>query len=225
MKRGILWLFLIAIFAAIPAWAGTVTFTAAEIAAVMQSYGAPLDNSQYQWGVWAVRAMPIVGGNGLYTITGASNSQGGWGTSAPSWYSWNSPYGSNIAWFWDTTGAPTYSANPLYMIMSQPANTFTSYSGNLVTAVNPASVFSFSFDLDSGATWNGNWQFVVDGSKYTLGTSGTPGVWVEDFFGGYGSGGGLANNMGAGYKVPEPSMIFLLGIAIGAVCFLSFRIR
>jgi hypothetical protein len=193
----------------------TVTFTADDVLQVMANAGAPLNNSTNQWGLWAVRAMPIVAGGG-YTITGGSTTQTGWGVYAPNGAFGASPYtATNSAWFWDASGAEAgYPANPLYMIMDKPANTFTSYFGNTVTAVDPSSQFSFSFTPDVGAAYSGNWQFVVDGSKYTLGSEATPGVWVEDFFGGYGAGGALAGNLGRGYQVPEPGMYVSLAVEL-----------
>lgn len=224
----------------------TVNFTAADIKAEMLQDGAPLNDLTYQWGLWAVRGMPIVGGSGLYAITGGSTTQTGWGVSAPGVFG-TPPYAAgNHAWFWDASGAEVAGnpANPLYMIMDRPAGTFTSYtfnaSGaavesvppdpirppgyyggaggtNVVTAVDDTKQFSFDFTLGVGATWDGRWQFVVDGSKYTLGTVADPGDWVANFFGGYdfgspgGPGGGLAANMGGGYQVPEPSTLLLLG--------------
>ena len=223
-----------------PAQATTINFTANDIKAVMATTGAPLSDATNQWGLWAVRARPIVTGGG-FAITGASTSQTGWGTSAPSGYSWNT-YGTNTAWFWDASGSEAWIAsNPLYMIMDVPADNFQSYtfdgagnwvggyspggggtfytSGynggvggtNLVTAVSDSSTFSFDFTLDSGASWDGSWEFLVDGSEYTLGTYSNPGVWVADFFGDYGTGGDLSGNMGTGYPVPEPATMFLLG--------------
>ena len=224
--------------------ADTVNFTAAGIKAEMLQDGAPLSDATNQWGLWAVRAMPIVGGTGAYTITGGSTAQTGWGVSAPNGIFGAAPYTpTNHAWFWDASGAEVAGnlANPLYMIMSQPAGTFTSYTfnaagaavesvppdplrapgfyggaggTNVVTAVDDTSLFSFDFTLGLGATWDGKWQFVVDGSRYNLGSLATPGTWQTNFFGGYtccGAGGGLAGNMGgAGYQVPEPSAALLL---------------
>src|SRR3970040_1495791 len=63
--------------------ADTVNFTAADIKATMAAAGAPLSHGANQWGLWAVRAMPIVGGSGLYTITSGATSQTGWGVAAP----------------------------------------------------------------------------------------------------------------------------------------------
>ena len=212
--------------------AETVNFTANDIKTTIGG----LSDATNQWGLWAVRARPIV--NGTYTITGASTSQTGWGTTAPSSHSWNT-YGTNCAWFWDASGSEAWLAsNPLYMIMDVSQDNFwsSSFDGagtwvgdyspggggtfyasgynsgvggtNLVTAVG-SSTFSFDFTVDSG-TWNGQWEFLVDGSKYSLGTYSTPGVWSEDFFGDYGTGGGLSSNMGTGYLVPEPATMSLL---------------
>ncbi|MFA5252101.1 MAG: PEP-CTERM sorting domain-containing protein [Phycisphaerae bacterium] len=192
--------------------ATTITFTAADVKAEMAAQGAPLNDVDNQWGLWAVRAMPIVTG-GIYTIDSGSTTQTGWGVSAPNGAYGNSPYtASNSVWFWDESGAEVSGdpANPLYMIMDRPADTFTSYFGNIVTEV--AGTFSFDFTLGTGATWDGTWQFVVDGSRYTLGTSSVPGTWEADFFGGYDTGGDLADNMVSGYLVPEPATMCLLGL-------------
>lgn len=202
----------------------TVNFTAADVKAAM---GIPLNDTTSQWGLWAVRAMPVVTG-GSYTLNSESTTQVGWGASAVSFG--HSPYAANNdAWFFDNSGAEVAGdpANPLYMIMDRSASTFTSYFGNTVTAVSDASSFAFSFTLDAGATWTGEIQFVVDGSKYTLGTA-SSGAWVEDFFGGYGDDGGLAGNTGNGYTmpVPEPTTIvagLLLLLPFGASTVRMFR--
>ena len=230
-----------------------VSFTASDVKAVMSSYGAPLNDASNQWGLWAVRAMPIVTGGG-YTITGGSTSQMGWGTSAPNGAFGASPYtATNSVWFWDASGAEKAgtAANPLYMIMDVSANNFWSSSfnkngtwvgdyspggggtwyasgydngaggTNLITAVSNTSTFSFDFKLGAGAKWNGQWQFVVDGSRYTLGTYTSPGNWIENFFGGYTlaggtPGGSLPGNMGAGYVVPVPGAVLLGMLGLGA---------
>lgn len=231
------------------AHAATVNFTADDVKNYMNTAGDPLSDASYQWGLWAVRAMPVVGGNGIYTITSGSTSQTGWGASAPGAFG-SSPYtATNSVWFWDASGAEAAGtpSNPLYMVMDQPQDNFQSnsfngtgtggwvgsyspggggtfyasgYNGgvggtNLVTAVSDSSAYSFSFALDPGATWSGQWQFVVDGSKFTKGTYASPGVWQANFFGGYGTGGDLSSNMGAGYLAPEPvsSTLFLVGAA------------
>ncbi len=94
-----------------------------------------------------------------------------------------------------------------------PSGYDNGYGGtNVITAVNDSSSFSFSFTLDPGASWNGQWEFLVDGSKYGLGTASAPGGWVENFWGDYGTGGGLPVNIGTGYLVPEPATICLLGL-------------
>ena len=88
------------------------------------------------------------------------------------------------------------------------ANTFTSYafdgSGNFVGGYPPGPVYPSGYDhgaggtnvvtpvssdpffdvfseLDAGATWAGEWQFVVDGSEYTRGSStALIGSWCGD---------------------------------------------
>jgi hypothetical protein len=87
---------------------------------------------------------------------------------------------------------------------------------NVVTAVSDTSTFTFTFTLGSGASWDGSWQFLVDGSKYGQGTANAPGDWVQDFFGDYGTGGGLSGNMGSGYPIPEP--VTMAGLALGIGC-------
>jgi hypothetical protein len=240
------------------AGAKTVTFTAGDIESFMAAQGAPLSDASHQWGLWAVRAMPIVGGDGIYTITSGSTTQAGWGVSAPNGAFGAAPFSAtNSAWFADASGseAGATPSNPLYMIMDVPASNFWSYSynaagtwlghyspggggtfyasgydagaggTNLVTAVNSSSTFSFDFTLDPGATWDGSWQFVVDGSQYARGTSAKPGEWEQDFFGGYdiggGLGGGLPGNAGAGFAGPEiggagvPEPVTMAGVFLG----------
>jgi hypothetical protein len=236
---------LVLVVSAPPASATTVTFTAGVVKDAMLSSGAPLSDGTNQWGLWAVRAVPVVKGGG-FTIAGGSTSQAGWGVDAPSSYSWNT-YGTNCAWFWDASGAEVsgVASNPLYMIMDVPASNFWSssfngsgswvgnwspggggtfytsgYDGgaggtNVITAVDDTATFSFDFTLDPGAIWNGQIHFLVDGSKYTLGSHSSPGVWVENFFGDYGSGGGLPGNTGTGYTaLPEPLTMVGLGMAL-----------
>ena len=195
MRRILVGVMLVLLLAPAVASAGSITFTAADVKTWMAAQGAPLNDADDQWGLWAVRVMLNVSGGG-YTVTGGSTTQEGWGVFAPNGAFGAAPYtAANSAWFWDASGAPGYAANPLYMIMDRPADSFESYFGNTVTGVNDASVFNVYFSLDPGAVVTG-WQFVVDGSRYTLGTAEAPGGWETDFFGGYGSGGDLPKQCG-----------------------------
>ena len=225
MKQLTIWLAMVVLVFSLSSVAGadSYTITAAQVKAVMEDCGAPLSDSTYLWGLWAVRTMPIVTGGG-YTITGGSTTQTGWGVSAPNGIFGSSPYtATNSSWFWDASGAEVAGnpPNPLYMIMDQPASSFTSYFGNTVTAVDDTSTFTVNFTLDAGATWDGRFQFVVDGSRYLAGTS--PAEWNEDFFGGYGGGGGLACNLEAGYQAPLPGTLVLLGSGLAGLGFFRRR--
>lgn len=71
---------------------------------------------------------------------------------------------------------------------------------NVITSVNDSKSFTFNFTIDSG-TWNGQCEFLVDGSKYNLGTAESPQGYVESFFGGYGDGGALSGNTGSGNTI------------------------
>ena len=257
MKKVIYLITILTLSFACHAVADTVTFTASEIKSIVGG----LSDATHQWGVWAVRARPVIP-DGSFTITGASTNQAGWGTTAPSDYNWNT-YGTNCAWFWDTSGseAGNTAANPLYMIMDTPDKNWYSSafdkngdwvddwapgpdgtqgteddlgtfyesgydngSGgtNVITAVDGASSFSFDFTVDSGS-WNGGWEFLVDGSKYETfaytSSGATGGAWVENFYGDYGNGGGLNGNMGTGYPVPVPGAVLLgmLGLSVAGV--------
>jgi len=189
--------------------AATVTFTAADIVSAIGG----LSNTTYQWGLWGIRARPVVTG-GSFTLTEGGTSQAGYNVDfTPG----NWPvYGTKYVYYNDILGT-----NPRYLVIDRPANTFTSDPGEIVTKVADSASFSFSFDLDIGAVWAGQCQFLVDGAKYTLGTVEHPGTFVEEFYGGYASG-GLAGNTGQGYTiaVPEPAVIFMLGqgLLIFSIC-------
>jgi hypothetical protein len=143
----------------------TISFTAADVKAWVGS----LNDASYQWGLWGVRARPVVTGGG-YTITGASTDQTGWGTTAPSDYDW-STYGTDCAWFWDDSGAevPGVAANPVYMIMDVAQGSF------------------YSSGFDQNGAWVADWAPGPDGVQGTGDDIGT-------FYGsGYDAGAGGTN--------------------------------
>jgi hypothetical protein len=133
----------LALAVGVPALADTVktiTFTTGQVKSIMNGYGARLNDATYQWGLNGIRAMPIVGGSGAYTILSGSTTQEGWVVDAPLYFDWsdptpygfpaqNSPYGAfKYAMFSDLPGAEIdgQPATPLYMILDRPANTFNS---------------------------------------------------------------------------------------------------
>lgn len=120
------------------------TFTAADIKDVIED----LNNSTHQWGLWAVRIRPVI--EGEYEVIDASTTQEGWGAEAPSSFPW-SVYGTNCAWFYDISGAekPGNAANPLYMIMDVPENTF------------------WSVGYDKNGKWVADWAPGPDGEPNT----------------------------------------------------------
>jgi hypothetical protein len=190
--------------------AGTVSFTAGDIKAIMAAHGVPLHNDDYQYGISAIRAMPIVGGSHAYTINGLYYDQLGW--DADFLDSGGNPAG--LALFCDdVTDAVSY------MIIDLPWDTFPSGVGgaNPVVAVDGASVFSFDFWVGDGGIWAGSWQFVVDGAKYTRGTPQAPSVWLSDFHGVF-SGTGVDGPIGGNFEIPDsavPEPITALGIFLG----------
>jgi hypothetical protein len=141
-------LVLVATFAAANAgFAAVIQFTAGDIVNNMAAQGAPLSDATNQWGLWAIRVMPTGISGGGYTITGGATSQTGWGVSAPNGAFGAAPYTpTNSAWFYDESGSEVAGtpANPLYMIMTQPANTFTNYTldagGHSIGSVPPDAV-------------------------------------------------------------------------------------
>ena len=121
----------------------TVSFTAADVKSVMGSYGAPLSDSTYQWGLWSIRAMPMVQGGG-YTMVGGSVSgvtDNYWAFNAPALYGWAPPYTADIAFFYAQPGSEHFGVNahPLYLIADQPVETFQSYAFDNTTQYPPAS--------------------------------------------------------------------------------------
>jgi len=274
-SRSIILLLIILSLTAMPAMAEsfTIGFTAGEIKSIMASsyYDDPLSDQNFIWGLWAIRAMPIVNGGGFGITSGSVDALGlsdFWTYAAPDpAVSWATPYGSEVAYFHLLPASEHLGidAHPLYYIADQQAGEFQSYAfdnnvpnvfgrstyvgvcGGMDVYGNPIAVddprcnktnvlpdeaaFSFSFDLDPGASLLG-WQFLVDGSKYHWGTN-PYSLWIEDFIGGgewlpdppYGqadAGGGLTHNVGSGYQVlfpvPEPSTLILVGLGFAALC-------
>jgi len=151
----------------------TITFTAGQVKSIMNGYGAPLNDTNYQWGLSGIRAMPIVGGTGAYTITSGSTTHTGWAVAAPDWFDWSdpTPYGFTpqvspydafkYAAFSDLPGAEINGqpATPLYMILDRPANTFNSmtfsagnYPGNFLGYTPPVEYKEPGYDNGAGGT-------------------------------------------------------------------------
>jgi hypothetical protein len=110
----------------------TVSFTAGDVKSVMAGDGAPLHDDTYQWGLWSIRAMPLVQGGG-YTVVGGSviGVPGDyWAFEAPARYGWTSPYDADIAYFYAKPGSEHYMvpAHPLYMIGDPVAEGYQSYA-------------------------------------------------------------------------------------------------
>jgi hypothetical protein len=232
----------------------TLSFTAGDIKSVMVDAGDALHDDTYQWGLWSVRAMPIVTGGSYDIIQTSISSAMDWWSARPSTGEYASPYDQEIALFYSQPGSSHagVTSHPLRFIADQPASTFQSYAfdagGNLTGICTDApdtpgcnasgilpdsTVFSFTFDVTTGASWLG-WQFLVDGSKYYRPSLLAPeNRWVMDFIGGsmwlpdvpYGQdapGGGLGQNVGAGYTilneqpvpVPEPATLSLTTLGL-----------
>lgn len=152
MKRSIIVLVCMAmIFVAgassVQVHAVTATFTAS---GVKDAIG-DLNNTSYQWGLWSIRAMPVVSG-GSYTLTSGSGSttQAGWGTAVPNGAFGASPYtATNSARFYDQSGAEAAGvpSNPLYMIMDVPAGNFWS------TSFDKTGAAIADYSPGAGGTW------------------------------------------------------------------------
>src|SRR2546430_1924100 len=96
----------------------TFSFTAADARAVMQGYGAPLHDSNYQWALTGLRASPMVTGGGYDII-------GGFVSRIPDdWWTFEDL--GNAAAFQASPGSEHLgvAAHPLYMIADQPASSF-----------------------------------------------------------------------------------------------------
>ena len=100
-KTVLLVVFLAVVFLAAESNAYVASFSAQDVINTMSAAGAPLADATNQWGLWAVRVMPIVGGTGNYTITGGLTTRTGWGVSAPNGAVCGaSPYtATNSVWF------------------------------------------------------------------------------------------------------------------------------
>ena len=190
----------------------TVSFTAADIKAIMAAQGVLLYNDDYQYAISAIRAMPIVGGTHDYTINGIDNPD----LSPDKWdVDFLAMNGSpnRVALYYDLPDAFPY------MIIDLPWYTFPSGVGgaDAIIPVDDASLFSFDFWVGDGGIWAGGWEFVVDGFKYTRGSPQAPGVLVGDFqgeFSGTGAEDPIAGNFEIlGSSVPEP--LTALGIFLG----------
>lgn len=193
----------------------TISFTAGDARQIMDAaYGDPLHDDLFQWGLWSIRAMPIVEG-GTWSITsttvdGTGADQGWQARRSQEEYAW--PYYRDMALFFATPGTSHTggTARQVSFIADQPTSTFQSYAFGVpstqypglndyvaVCTDNPTvpgctetrvlsdwTVFTFSYLLSDDAVWRG-WQFLVDGSQYYRpGPNAPENRWVMDFNGG-----------------------------------------
>lgn len=113
----------------------TITFTAGDVKDVMASYGDPLNNDDNIWGLWSVRAMPIVSSGGFDIFSGGVDdltTLDYWTYAEPSAVDWPDPYGTEVAYFYLKPASEHYGvpAHDLYFIADQPATAFQSYAFN-----------------------------------------------------------------------------------------------
>ena len=113
----------------------TISFTAGDVKEVMNdTYDDPLSDATYLWGLWSIRAMPIVSGGTYDIFSGAVDATASgdfWTYAAPSaGVTWASPYGSEVANFYLKPASEHLgtAAHPLYFIADQPATAFQSYA-------------------------------------------------------------------------------------------------
>jgi hypothetical protein len=175
----------------------TTTFTAGDIKNVMaDDYGDPLSDETYLWGIWAIRAMPLVSSGGYDILSGWVNdrAQGDfWSYAEPSpKVDWADPYGTEVGYFHLSPASEHLNtdAHPLYFIADQPATAFQSYafdntsdngygrSTYLGVCENDSALGCNSTDILPNDALFGfsfeldpgasllGWQFLVDGSKY-----------------------------------------------------------
>jgi hypothetical protein len=154
----------------------TVSFSVADVKTIMEGQGAPLHDATYQWGLWSLRAMPIVQGGG-YSIGGGTLSGAGtefWSFEEPALYGWAQPYDQELAFFYAQPGSEHLGidAHPLYMIADQPVETFQSYKFDNTIEASPGRSQWTGVCTDTPAEWGCNEtriladtvMFSVDGS-------------------------------------------------------------
>lgn len=136
-SRSIILLLIILSFPVMQAMAGsfTISFTAGDIKSIMasSSYNDPLSDANYLWGLWSIRAMPIVAGGGFDITSGwVDDKVDGdfWIYAEPSDIAWADPYGTEVASFYLRPASEHFDtdAHPLYLMTDQPAEAFQSYA-------------------------------------------------------------------------------------------------
>jgi hypothetical protein len=137
VNNRILFCFLGLVLIAVPAIAEpiTITFTAGDVKNVMaDNYGDFLSNSTYLWGIWSIRAMPIVSGGSFEILSGEVNDQiagDSWEYTGPnSSVVWADPYGTAISYFFMRPASEHLNtdAHPIYFISDQASTAFQSYA-------------------------------------------------------------------------------------------------
>lgn len=113
----------------------TITFDAGDVKDVMAKSGDLLSNTTDIWGLWSVRAMPIVKDGGFDILSGGVDDKvtgDFWSYTETGYDDWSNPYNIESAYFYLEPASEHYGvqAHDLYFIADQPATEFQTYAFN-----------------------------------------------------------------------------------------------